>query len=1013
MSLGSGAGQLIDQFSDSAPARVSAWDSRDDQSYPASVAAFLPKGEADCIRIVLADGRELLCTPDHRVLVRDSALRIDPNATSPHAAQRQSATASTEPETPRRSTASEAHSLPPASNAPGTPTRPTQQAAEAKAAEAPASGWRWVAAKDLDDSMRVACSADSPVPLPLSDAERAFELRSGDFTLRCSTPLELQRFLAYARLLGFINGDGCLFERERQGRNVHYEGYMVIGHQLGVCAIMDDIRDLTGITPAADVDGGLSGSEAFRISLPQPLSRSFALLGGQSLGNRVELAASGSWPTFLASAPRVIVQEFLGGLFGADGHSPYLRWEPHCSSVYIVQDKYIGMSCVNSPKEVAGLKAKMQQLIQLMQRVGMTTPLRLQEEKYTEVSRTTKEKRKMMSVNVVGKGVNGLEFARLIGFRYDVQKQMRLTAAAAWWRLADAIVDEMIAVTGLAEELRRAAGGTQIKLKYLTEAVLQYGLHSPILGGTLTTDFRPQAYKSRIKFVGQTGKRMKAPPDIHKHIPVKQFLVDLDLFSCFSNDPTLYDDKLEAAASNRASTSSTDDEDNNDEKDDDEESVDMDDDVSAAITTTETATTTSTSTAPITATTTTTSSTASTTVAFAAHESHTLARQLGIVCHCLTCESRRVPASAAAARPSAEKKAYGVERHWNGIPTFGMRVAKVDHRRRRLPVYDLTVPNYNSFTVNGVVVHNCGGQDTFMENYFESQKDAIFRNVEVLIYVFDIESPQHKRDMEQFLSCVEMVAKYSTSEQTKVYCLIHKMDLIHKEEDRMRIYAERDREIKAKVAPFFPSSNTTTAASTASASATQSGSTVTTFATSIWDETLYKAWSAIVHSLIPNVHTLERQLVAFCQLLQADEVVLFEKATFLVICSAVVKHNTDAHRYEKISNIIKQFKLSCSKSSNGEFISMQVQNKHFIAFIDQFTTNTYIMIVGPGEGSSSHTSTISTINGGGGGGKMLPAAVQLNLKVARPHFERFVQQNVTHSSFNTHAHTHSYLCSGA
>lgn len=30
---------------------------------------------------------------------------------------------------------------------------------------------------------------------------------------------------------------------------------------------------------------------------------------------------------------------------------------------------------------------------------------------------------------------------------------------------------------------------------------------------------------------------------------------------------------------------------------------------------------------------------------------------------------------------------------------------------------------------------DCGGQDVFMENYFESQKDHIFRNVQVLIYV--------------------------------------------------------------------------------------------------------------------------------------------------------------------------------------------------------------------------------------------------------------------------------------
>lgn len=35
-------------------------------------------------------------------------------------------------------------------------------------------------------------------------------------------------------------------------------------------------------------------------------------------------------------------------------------------------------------------------------------------------------------------------------------------------------------------------------------------------------------------------------------------------------------------------------------------------------------------------------------------------------------------------------------------------------------------------------------QDAFYENYFESQRDHIFRNVELLIYVFDIES----REME-------------------------------------------------------------------------------------------------------------------------------------------------------------------------------------------------------------------------------------------------------------------------
>ena len=45
----------------------------------------------------------------------------------------------------------------------------------------------------------------------------------------------------------------------------------------------------------------------------------------------------------------------------------------------------------------------------------------------------------------------------------------------------------------------------------------------------------------------------------------------------------------------------------------------------------------------------------------------------------------------------------------------------------------------------------------------------------------------------------------------------------------------------------------------------------------------YRAWSQIVYSLIPNVELLETQLDDFSTICAADEVVLFERATFLVI----------------------------------------------------------------------------------------------------------------------------------
>ncbi|XP_004873603.1 ras-related GTP-binding protein B isoform X3 [Heterocephalus glaber] len=206
---------------------------------------------------------------------------------------------------------------------------------------------------------------------------------------------------------------------------------------------------------------------------------------------------------------------------------------------------------------------------------------------------------------------------------------------------------------------------------------------------------------------------------------------------------------------------------------------------------------------------------------------------------------------------------------------------------------------------------DCGGQDTFMENYFTSQRDNIFQNVEVLIYVFDVESRELEKDMHYYQSCLEAILQ--NSPDAKIFCLVHKMDLVQED--------QRD-----------------------------------------------LAWSSIVYQLIPNVQQLEMNLRNFAEIIEADEVLLFERATFLVISHYQCKDQRDAHRFEKISNIIKQFKLSCSKLA-ASFQSMEVRNSNFAAFIDIFTSNTYVMVV------MSDPSIPS-------------AATLINIRNARKHFEK-------------------------
>ena len=246
---------------------------------------------------------------------------------------------------------------------------------------------------------------------------------------------------------------------------------------------------------------------------------------------------------------------------------------------------------------------------------------------------------------------------------------------------------------------------------------------------------------------------------------------------------------------------------------------------------------------------------------------------------------------------------------------------------------------------------DCGGQDVFMENYFESQKEHIFRNTMILIYVLSAsavinDGPDAQKEMAYFKNTVDSLRQLSPN--AKIFILVHKSDLIPPH-DRAGVFNRVTDTIKNIAA----------------------GMTVETFLTSIWDETLYKAWSRIVHSMMPNMDQLEKELAFIADTIEADEIVLFEKSTFLVIANATRKSFTDALRFEKISNIVKQFKLGVNREHNT-FNTLDIKTASFRAYMDRFTPNTFILVV---------TSK----------GDIQPAATVFNVNAARAHFVKLTQ----------------------
>ena len=177
------------------------------------------------------------------------------------------------------------------------------------------------------------------------------------------------------------------------------------------------------------------------------------------------------------------------------------------------------------------------------------------------------------------------------------------------------------------------------------------------------------------------------------------------------------------------------------------------------------------------------------------------------------------------------------------------------------------------------------------------QRGQIFDQVGVLIYVFDVESREfdglggkNNQDLLTYHKIVRALEEKSPDAQ--VFTLVHKMDLVHAAL-RDDVVRDKGTAIKEQSAGFRDK--------------------VRTFGSSIWDQTLYQVWGIIVHGLVPNLDVIEGYLRSLVAATQAEEVVLFERVTFLTVTSVTTEsgdRNPCKDRYERLSNIIKSFKNS-------------------------------------------------------------------------------------------------------
>ncbi|TMD70465.1 MAG: hypothetical protein E6I97_19735, partial [Chloroflexi bacterium] len=192
------------------------------------------------------------------------------------------------------------------------------------------------------------------------------------------------------------------------------------------------------------------------IVLPKPLTDAISTLPGVRTGRRIQQAPT--LPAFVLdeSCPVTVVREFLGGLFGADGHAPVLhRWGKREEEATLEPPAY---SQSTIPEHVQALKQVMDDVTRLLARCGVkingANTYEYPTRRATSSYPTAQDGIPRVEVRL--ELPDGLSFVERVGFRYCMDKALRASAAAVYWRLVNQIHRQRLWMSARLEGLHQA-----------------------------------------------------------------------------------------------------------------------------------------------------------------------------------------------------------------------------------------------------------------------------------------------------------------------------------------------------------------------------------------------------------------------------------------------------------------------------------------------------------------------------------------------------------------------------
>jgi DNA-directed RNA polymerase II subunit RPB2 len=170
----------------------------------------------------------------------------------------------------------------------------------------------WVKVKDLElNATKIKTSITCPLVNIKEEIEECagWKLEVGNILLQTNTHEEYMKSLAFARIIGLLITDGHMNYNIKIAR-------LFLGHMLDVYSVLEDIKLF-----CESQQTNFTMKNLFEIRIPAKLTNEIVKLPGLISGKKVNQPAT--LPDFILDekCPRPIIREFLGGMFGGDGHT--------------------------------------------------------------------------------------------------------------------------------------------------------------------------------------------------------------------------------------------------------------------------------------------------------------------------------------------------------------------------------------------------------------------------------------------------------------------------------------------------------------------------------------------------------------------------------------------------------------------------------------------------------------------------------------------------------------------